>query len=96
MTEARIFIVALPDLQKIGKNKTVGRQYVWGQVQTNCIIKAVKDKKNYQNDEKDGGHRSCCYRIHPAGKPSTQLTPKRLWLLPVNFQAENIRIVVSG
>jgi hypothetical protein len=45
MAEARIFIVALPDLQKIGMNKTIGRQYVWGQDQTNCIIKAVKDKK---------------------------------------------------
>jgi hypothetical protein len=43
--EARIFIVALPDLQKIGMNKTVGRQYLWGQDQTNYIIKAVKDEK---------------------------------------------------
>jgi hypothetical protein len=38
-----------PGLQKVGKNKTVGRQYVRDKTvlisQTNCIIKAVEDEK---------------------------------------------------
>jgi hypothetical protein len=38
-----------PGLQKVSKNKNVGRQYVRDKTvlitQTNCIIKAVEDEK---------------------------------------------------
>jgi hypothetical protein len=47
-----------PELQKVSENKTDGPQNTLGgkalsTIQTNYIIKAVKDKKNNQNDERD-------------------------------------------
>jgi hypothetical protein len=53
-------------------------------IQTNYIIKAVKDEKR-QNDEKDRQSCGCCCRrcmLGLAAKPLTQLPSRRLRLCP--------------
>jgi hypothetical protein len=56
-----------------GKNSLV--ESVYGEVinQLSLLIKAVKHKKNFQNDKKDCGHHDCCRRHcleNSAVKPS--------------------------
>ncbi len=79
----------LPGLQKVGKNKTFGQQYVWGQDPVNRSNKqhcqSFQRRKNYWNDKKGRCHRCCCRcrRLkNPAAKLSMQHTSKRLWLHP--------------
>ncbi len=47
-----------PGLQKVSRNKTVGRKTL-SITQTNCIIKAIKEEKTMKNDKKDRRHRGC-------------------------------------
>jgi hypothetical protein len=58
-------------------------------IQTNYIIKAVKDKK-CQNDEKDRQRRGChcrCCILSPVAKLSMQFPSRRLWLCHSQFSS---------